>query len=186
MQIQLKNETLDFKNFLFVALLIGVFGAIGGFLYETAFYRLAWGYFVKRGTTFGPWIPIYGCGALCMTLSIWKWQKNPILVFLISFFVCGLLEFIVGFLLFHIFGTRLWDYNTEPWNFGNIGGYVCLRSVMIFGLFGFLLFYGVIPTILAIKNHLPAAIFRILSCSLAGIFLLDIIVHAILHGLSHN
>ncbi|MBQ9207866.1 MAG: putative ABC transporter permease [Treponema sp.] len=173
------------KDFLFILLLIGVFGAIGGFIYETIFYRIAWGYFVKRGSTFGPWIPIYGVGAIFMTLSIWKWQKNPLAVFLISFFVCGILEFIVGFVLFHCFnGLRLWDYNTEPWNFGNIGGYVCLRSVGIFGLFGFLLFYGVIPTILWLKKHIPARAFQITSVTLAGIFVCDIIVHMILKGLA--
>lgn len=164
--------------------MIGVFGAIGGFIYETIFYKLAWGYFVKRGTTFGPWIPIYGVGAIFMTISIWRWQKNPLAIFLISFFVCGILEFLVGFTLFHCFSVRLWDYNTEPWNFGNIGGYVCLRSVAIFGIFGFLLFYGVIPTILWIKNHVPKITFRTISCALAGIFICDIIAHMILKGLA--
>ena len=185
MQILLKDEKLDFTNFLFVALMIWVFSGVGGFIYETIFYKLAWGYFVKRGTTFGPWIPIYGVGGLCMTFSIWRWQKNPLAVFLISFFVCGILEFIVGFLLFHGMNIRLWDYNTEPWNFGNIAGYVCLRSVLIFGLFGFLLFYGVIPAILSIKNHLPKSLFRFMSCLLALAFIADIIIHMILKGMSH-
>ena len=185
MQVILKDENLDFTNFLFVALMIWVFSGVGGFIYETIFYKLAWGYFVKRGTTFGPWIPIYGVGGLCMTLSIWRWQKNPLAVFLISFFVCGILEFIVGYLLFHGMNIRLWDYNTEPWNFGNIAGYVCLRSVLIFGLFGFLLFYGVIPTILSIKNHLPKSLFRFMSCLLALTFIADIIIHMILKGMSH-
>ena len=186
MQIQLKDENLDLQNFFFVALLIGVFSAVGGFIYETIFYRIAWGYFVKRGTTFGPWIPIYGVGGICMTLTIWRWQKNPLAIFLISFFVCGIVEFIAGFLLFHVFDVRLWDYNTEPWNFGNIGGYVCLRSVAIFGIFGFLLFYGVIPTILFLRKKIPQNVFRTISCTLAGIFILDIIMHMILHGLSHG
>ena len=184
MQIQLRNEKVSLNDFFFIALMIGVFGAVGGFLYETFFYRIAWGVFVKRGTTFGPWIPIYGVGAIFMTISIWRWQKNPLAIFLISFFVCGILEFIVGYVLFHAFNVRLWDYNTEPWNFGNIGGYVCLRSVAIFGIFGFLLFYGVIPTILTIKNHLSKNKFRLLSSLLALIFITDIILHMAKHGLS--
>lgn len=184
MQIQLRNEKVSLNDFFFIALMIGVFGAVGGFLYETVFYRIAWGIFVKRGTTFGPWIPIYGAGAIFMTISIWRWQKNPLAIFLISFFVCGILEFIVGALLFHIFDVRLWDYNTEPWNFGNISGYVCLRSVAIFGIFGFLLFYGVIPTILSIKNHLSKNKFRILSSFLAIVFIADIILHMAKFGLS--
>ncbi len=46
--------------------------------------------------------------------------------------MCGLLEFIVGYLLLHISHIRLWDYNTEILNYGNIGGYICLRSVLFF------------------------------------------------------
>ena len=185
--MNLPKRFSELDDFFFVALLIGVFGAIGGFLYETVFYRLAWGYFVKRGTTFGPWIPIYGAGAIFMAVSVWRFHKNPLAIFLISFFVTGILEFLVGFVLFHCFdGLRLWDYYTEPWNFGNIGGYVCLRSVGVFGIFGFLLFYGVIPVILMIQKKLPRTAFRIISCSLAALFVCDIILHMITHGLNHG
>ena len=45
-----------------IVLLIFTFGGIFGFIYETFFYRIDLGYFVKRGTTFGPWIPIYAFG----------------------------------------------------------------------------------------------------------------------------
>ena len=41
-------------------LLVFVIGGIFGFIYEEIFYRIDLGYFVKRGTTYGPWIPIYG------------------------------------------------------------------------------------------------------------------------------
>ena len=38
--------------------------AIFGFIYETIFYRIDLGYFVKRGYTIGPWLPIYATGGL--------------------------------------------------------------------------------------------------------------------------
>lgn len=183
----LPQKFFDLKDWGFIALLICVFGAIGGFLYETVFYRIAWGYFVKRGTTFGPWIPIYGVGALFMTFCVWKFYKNPLAIFLISFFVTGILEFAVGYVLFHCFnGLRLWDYNSEPWNFGNIGGYVCLRSVMIFGIFGFALFYAVIPSILWIQKKVPRIAFRLISCSLSVLFVCDIVLHMLAFGLNHG
>lgn len=184
--MQLPEKFFEIDDFFFVILMIGVFGAVGGFLYETFFYRIALGYFVKRGTTFGPWIPIYAVGAIFMTVSVWKFHRNPFAIFFISFCVTGILEFLVGFVLFHFFNVRLWDYNTEPWNFLNVGGYVCLRSVAVFGIFGFLLFYGVIPSILLIQKKLPKIAFRVVSCSLALVFVCDIITHMILHGLNHG
>ena len=42
-------------------------------------------------------------------------------------------------------GIRWWDYNTEIWNWGNIGGYVCLRSVAVFALAGYALMQIVVP-----------------------------------------
>ena len=45
-------------------MLIFAFGGIFGFIYEEIFYRFDLGEWVKRGTTFGPWIPIYGFGCL--------------------------------------------------------------------------------------------------------------------------
>ena len=45
-------------------MLIFAFGGIFGFIYEEIFYRFDLGEWVKRGTTFGPWIPIYGFGGL--------------------------------------------------------------------------------------------------------------------------
>ena len=57
-----KQYGFDKTTKILIILLIFTFGGIFGFIYETFFYRIDLGYFVKRGTTFGPWIPIYGFG----------------------------------------------------------------------------------------------------------------------------
>ena len=119
--------------------------AIFGFIYETIFYRIDLGYFVKRGYTIGPWLPIYATGGLLIYLSNIKNKNNILKIFINSAVMCGLLEFIVGYLLLHISHIRLWDYNTEILNYGNIGGYICLRSVLFFGLSGVFLMNIVLP-----------------------------------------
>ena len=113
-----------------------IISAIFGFIYETIFYRIDLGYFVKRGNTIGPWLPIYATGGILIYLTNIKNKDNLLKVFLTSSLVCGLLEFIVGYLLFHINNIRLWDYNTEILNYGNIGGFICFRSVLFFGISG--------------------------------------------------
>ena len=59
---ELNNKEYEFDKWTIgmIVLLIFTFGGIFGFIYETLFYRIDLGYFVKRGTTYGPWIPIYG------------------------------------------------------------------------------------------------------------------------------
>ena len=57
----------DKKTWLTLAQLF-VFSAFVGYIYEVIFYYFDMGKIINRGTTFGPWIPIYGFGILFITL----------------------------------------------------------------------------------------------------------------------
>ena len=164
------------KKKLTTIFLIFVLCGIFGFIYEMLFYRIDLGYFVKRGSTFGPWIPIYGFGALLIYFIAGKFKKKPILVFLISLVVSGLLELISGFVLLKVFHLRLWNYYEEILNFGNIGGFVCLRSILTFGLFGLLLVYLITPLIEKIILKDKKNVLFIISLFLTIIFILDNII----------
>ena len=154
--------------------------AIFGFIYETIFYRIDLGYFVKRGYTIGPWLPIYATGGLIIYLSNIKNKNNILKIFINSAVMCGLLEFIVGYLLLHISHIRLWDYNTEILNYGNIGGYICLRSVLFFGLSGVFLMNIVLPLITKIINKYQSKKTEYITIFLGGLFCIDFIVNYII------
>ena len=171
-----KEYELDKWTKIMIILLIFSFGGIFGFIYETFFYRIDLGYFVKRGTTFGPWIPIYGFGGVFITILTYKFRKKPIVVFLLSCIISGILEFTVGYLLFNLKGIRLWDYNEEIWNFGNIGGYICFRSIMFFGLSGLFLIYFVIPIFKNWASRCKKSIFSLIALIPGILFAADIII----------
>lgn len=154
--------------------------AIFGFIYETIFYRIDLGYFVKRGYTIGPWLPIYATGGLLIYLSNIKNKNNILKIFINSAVMCGLLEFIVGYLLLHISHIRLWDYNTEILNYGNIGGYICLRSVLFFGLSGVFLMNIVLPLITKIINKYQSKKTEYITIFLGGLFCIDFIFNYII------
>lgn len=154
--------------------------AIFGFIYETIFYRIDLGYFVKRGYTIGPWLPIYATGGLLIYLSNIKNKNNILKIFINSAVMCGLLEFIVGYLLLHISHIRLWDYNTEILNYGNLGGYICLRSVLFFGLSGVFLMSVVVPLITKIINKYQSKKTEYITIFLGGLFCIDFIVNYII------
>ena len=131
------QEELDprWRTILTIFLLV-VLGAMIGWVYEMLFYRIDQGHFIRRGQG-GPWLPIYGFGALGLTVVTYKRKIHPALIFLITVIGSFIIEFGTGWVLYHCFdGLRLWDYNKEIWNWGNIGGYVCIRSVLIFGVMG--------------------------------------------------
>ena len=134
--------------------------SVFGWVYEMLFYRIDRGRFIKRGQGLGPWLPIYGFGGLGLALLTWDRALSPLFVFLLSVIGSGVLEFAVGWALYTFCGgLRLWDYNTEIWNWGNIGGYVCARSVLIFGVFGLVLYYGMIPMIRDLVERAGSALF---------------------------
>lgn len=160
--------------------LLFTIGGIFGFVYETIFYYIDLGYFVKRGSTFGPWIPIYGFGALLITIFTYKFKNQPLKVLLLTCLVTGILEFGTGYVLNTFFDIRLWDYNVEIWNFGNIGGYVCLRSILFFCVSGLFLIYILIPASLKLKAKCSDNVFSLISIIPGTLFFSDFVLHIFL------
>ena len=146
---------------LLAGLLLGLYCISGlfGFLYETGFYLLNDGYLSRRGNAFGPWIELYSLGGLLIFLACWRLRKKPWLVALVSGGLCGVLELIVGWILWEGCHMRAWDYNVEKWNWGNLGGYVCFRSVLVFALSGMLLVYVVVPLLLHLSKKMKPTTF---------------------------
>lgn len=172
----MKEEKLDKLTIFGIACLIFVIAGLFGFIYEFIFYFLNSGMktFYYRGANFFPWINIYATGSLMIYLLTHKFKDKPWLVFIISFLSCGILELISGYLVY-VFtdGARYWDYNTEIWNFGNIGGFVCLRSAAFFGVSGLILMYLLIPLCTYIARNTPRKTFLIFTITLASVVLFD-------------
>ena len=172
-----------FKARIPMLMLVFAFGGIFGFIYEEIFYRFDLGEWVKRGTTFGPWIPIYGFGGILILGLTYKVRKNPFLVFLLATVVSGLLEFATGFVILKLFGVRLWDYSTEILNWGNIGGFICARSVLFFGISGVFLQFLVMPVFEKLEKKLSRKAWLCLCYIPAGLFIADIVVSLICRAL---
>ncbi len=169
----------DMITLLGVLALIIVISGVFGFIYEFIFYYFNSGMktFYYRGGNFLPWINIYAIGALIVyfiTRKMRKTKKNAIKFFLISTIATGILEYIAGWGMYELGnGFRCWDYNSEILNFGNIGGFVCLRSVLFFGVSCLMLIYLIIPMCYYIATKMKKKNFLILSFTICGIFLLD-------------
>lgn len=171
-----KNHSFDKKTMLGIFCMIIVIGGVFGFLYEYLFYFFNGGMkeFYYRGGNFLPWINIYATGSVMIYILSYKYRKNPLKVFLISVISTGLLEYFSGLGIYIIGdGLRYWDYNTEILNFGNINGFVCLRSVMFFGLSALLLMYVIVPFCFHVASKSNKKVFLIVTISICSIFLAD-------------
>ena len=156
--------------------LLVVFAGFFGWVYEMIFYFFdgGTGEFYMQGGNFLPWINIYAIGAVLIILLCWRFRKNPWVVFLLSVVISGIVEFVGGWLIYTLFdGTRYWDYNTEILNFGNIGGFVCLRSVLFFGVSALFLVYVVVPFFVYLSKRMYKRAFLILAFSLFAVVMVD-------------
>ena len=165
-----------------ISLVISISG-IFGFVYEFIFYFFngEMKYFYYRGGNFLPWINIYAIGSILICLLTYKDRTKPFKVFLKSTIICGVLEFIAGYIIYNYFGHfRCWDYTTEILNFGNIGGFICLRSVLFFGVSSLLLIYGILPIVIYLSRKTNKKLFVIVSIILVSIILLDEIYNLVI------
>lgn len=170
-----------------ICLLIVISGVIG-WVYEYFFYYANSGFktFYMRGANFLPWINIYAYGAFLIIAMTYRKRENPLQVFLLSMLVTGILEYFSGYILYGKLGwTKCWDYNQEILNFGNIGGYVCLRSVLVFGLSGLALMYLILPVLSKIVRSKYINIIFIISIIICSIFILDEIYNLVIAHIFH-
>ncbi len=102
-----------------------------GWCAEVIFNTINTGHFVNRGFLSGPVCPIYGFGMVIVVFCLTPLQKNWLLLFFGSMFLTSALEWITGYVLKKVFHTSWWDYSNQPFN---LGGYICLRFSILWGL----------------------------------------------------
>ena len=134
--------------------------ALIGYISEVLYCSVPMRRLVNRGFLHGPYLPIYGFGALLILIPLQFFDTHPVLVFFIAFFLTSALEYVTSFLLEKIFQTKLWDYSDK---FANIHGRVCLLNSTLFGLMGLITLYWVHPHVVRFISDIPDHILHPLS-----------------------
>lgn len=125
-----------------------------GLVGETIVSAFVDGYVKNRaGLVWGPFSPLYGLGAVLMTLAANNLRgRNPIVIFVVCAFVGGALEYAAGWFWESFFGIVAWSYQGQPLNFG---GYTCAATMVVWGLAGTAWAYWGIPLMRHIINLIP-------------------------------
>ena len=94
-------------------------GSIGGFLWEVAIFLYRDKTFANRGFLYGPWLPVYGIGAVLFYLLLGCRRKkiHPAGVFFLSAGIGTGLELLIGWFLDIFWNLRYWDYSGYPFHF---------------------------------------------------------------------
>lgn len=128
---------------------------------------------VNRGFCLGPYLPIYGSSSVIMNIFLAKYSKDIITLFVMSAFVCTLMEYMTSLILEKIFHARWWDYTEKKFN---LSGRVCLENSCLFGLGGVFIVSILHPFLDGLVSMIPHNVLIILSIVLFVIFMFDVII----------
>ncbi len=142
-----------------------------GWCTEVSFAALTSGRFVNRGFLNGPVCPIYGVGVVIVLFFLEPLRKNTVLLFVGSVLLTSLLEWLTGFVLEKIFHQRWWDYSNEPFN---LGGYICLRFSIAWGLACLIVVDIIHPSIVWLIHLVPHTLGLILLALFSAGMLVDL------------
>ncbi|MFR0823579.1 MAG: putative ABC transporter permease [Clostridia bacterium] len=126
--------------------------------------------FINRGFLIGPYCPIYGHGAILITILLSRYKANPFILFFMAILICSILEYATSYFMEKIFHARWWDYSQYKFN---INGRICLRTMIPFGILGCFIIYISNPLFLEIIEKIPQSILLVLCIFLVSIFIID-------------
>lgn len=158
-----------------------------GWCFESAYVSCKNRKLINRGFMRGPFLPLYGSGAIIMLVLSAPYQENLLLTYISGVIGATLLEYLTGVCMEYLFKMRYWDYSNQPFNFQ---GYVCLSSSIAWGFLTILmtriihkpisLFVLAVPTVILTIAVIILTILIVADFSIAfrtALDLRDILMH---------
>ena len=129
---------------------------------------------INRGLMRGPFLPLYGSGAIMMLVVSAPFQHNIVLTYVAGCIGATLLEYITGVTMEALFKVRYWDYSDQPFNFQ---GHVCLGTSLSWGFLTILMTRVIHRPIEGLLYMIPEGLLTvivfILTVCIAGDFALS-------------
>lgn len=129
--------------------------SLAGWCMEVALKYRQFHRFINRGFLIGPYCPIYGSGAVVITVLV----EGSVGIdgsygetFLASFVICGVLEYFVSWYMEKMFHARWWDYSQKPMN---LNGRIWIGNLILFGLGGIFIVKWMNPPFFAWMGKWP-------------------------------
>ena len=126
-----------------------------GWCFESTYVSLKEHKFINRGFMRGPFLPLYGSGAIMMMLVIVPCKENPILIYLAGCLGATVLELITGIAMEALFKVRYWDYSYKKIHYK---GYICLSSTIAWGGLTLLMNYCLQPFVSKWIEKIPGQV----------------------------
>ena len=150
--------------------------AFAGWCMEVVLKYIQYHRFINRGFLTGPVCPIYGCGAVLITIVIGGLsgvESGIVMTFALSFVICGVVEYLTSLVLEKIFHARWWDYSQKPMN---LQGRVWIGNLLLFGVAGIAIIHVLNPVLYRFLGIFPLKTRGIVSTALLAVFAADFVI----------
>lgn len=141
-----------------------------GWCFESAYVSLKSKKFVNRGFIRGPFLPIYGTGAVMMLVVSEPFQDSLVLTYLAGCLGATVLEYVTGVLMEALFKVRYWDYSNNKFNFQ---GHICLGSTLAWGFLTILMTHVVHKPVERLAFWLPEGVLTAVTMVVTVYFVAD-------------
>lgn len=101
-----------------------------GWCFESAYVSIKSRELTNRGFMRGPFLLLYGSGAIMMLVVSMPFQDNVFLVYIAGCVGATVLEYVTGVTMEALFKVRYWDYSQNKFNFQ---GHICLGTSLAWG-----------------------------------------------------
>lgn len=141
---------LNFFNIFWVFVVACVFGLVVEVIYHAIVFG---GYQDRAGLLWGPFSPIYGFGAVLMTIALNRyWNRNGFIIFAVAGLIGSAFEFCVSYFMEAAFGVVAWDYTGT---FLNIQGRTNFAFFCAWGFLGLVWIKLMLPDVLKLVDAIP-------------------------------
>ena len=140
------------------------FYCVFGWCFESAYVSLVSRRPVNRGFLKGPWLPLYGSGAVVVLWMTLPFRTNPFMVYLVGALGATALEYVTGEAMVHLFKVRYWDYSNQKFQYK---GHICLSSSIVWGFLSLLMVYVVHERVALLVFRIPGEIRSVLAFTVA-------------------
>lgn len=155
-----------------IYILLFFFYSAAGWFVESLYRSIGEKRIINSGFLTGPMCPIYGTGALVMTVFLYNpFKDNLLAVFLLGMILCDLVEYITSVLMEVLFHARWWDYTYE---FLNIRGRICLKHTLYWGIASIAFVKLIHPKIDGIVQNFDLKTVRIILIAIFAVFFVDV------------
>ncbi len=156
-----------------IYILLFFFYSAAGWLVESLYRSIGEKRIINSGFLTGPMCPIYGTGALVMTIFLYNpFKDNLLVVFLLGMLLCDIVEYVTSVLMEVLFHARWWDYTYE---FLNIKGRICLKHTLYWGIVSVSFVKLIHPKIDEIVMGFDSKTVWLILIGILAVFVIDVV-----------